>query len=167
MHDPECIEPDCSNHGSCDLGVCSCDPPWIGEGCGRLNCSLSNCSSHGVCNSDKGEESSHVEPNVHVTVCDEQLLCFQVLVSALLVGMVTNVNRVSLCTCSPVLAPPPPPPPPECDQDHYGEGCKQRCWCAWNQLCHAERGCVCKPGYSGNYWCSGKLLYCMYMCILE
>lgn len=49
IHDVQCIEPECSGHGSCDLGKCSCDPPWVGEGCAELNCSLVDCSSHGEC----------------------------------------------------------------------------------------------------------------------
>ena len=52
IHDVECIEPDCSGHGSCDLGECSCDPPWLGEGCERLNCSLTDCSNHGSCTAE-------------------------------------------------------------------------------------------------------------------
>ena len=49
IHDVECIEPDCSGHGSCELGLCSCDPPWIGEGCERLNCSMMDCNNRGEC----------------------------------------------------------------------------------------------------------------------
>ena len=49
VHQVECIEPDCNSHGSCDTGVCSCDPPWVGEGCEVLNCSLTDCSGRGIC----------------------------------------------------------------------------------------------------------------------
>ena len=52
IHDVECIEPNCSGHGSCNLGSCSCDPPWIGEGCESLNCSLTDCSGHGSCTAE-------------------------------------------------------------------------------------------------------------------
>ena len=52
IHDVECIEPNCSGHGSCNLGSCSCDPPWIGEGCKSLNCSLTDCSGHGSCTAE-------------------------------------------------------------------------------------------------------------------
>ena len=49
VHDVECLEPDCSGHGSCDLGTCSCDRPWMGPICNVLNCSMANCSSKGKC----------------------------------------------------------------------------------------------------------------------
>ena len=60
VHDPECLDPDCSNHGSCDKGVCSCDQPWIGESCDTVNCSLTNCSGNGNCSDGKKEESTDI-----------------------------------------------------------------------------------------------------------
>ena len=55
VHDVECLEPDCSGHGSCDLGTCSCDKPWMGPICNVLNCSMANCSGKGKCLDGKRE----------------------------------------------------------------------------------------------------------------
>ena len=55
VHDVECLEPDCSGHGSCDLGTCSCDRPWMGPICNVLNCSMANCSGKGKCLDGKRE----------------------------------------------------------------------------------------------------------------
>uniref|UniRef100_A0A1X7TCA7 EGF-like domain-containing protein n=1 Tax=Amphimedon queenslandica TaxID=400682 RepID=A0A1X7TCA7_AMPQE len=49
VHDVQCLEPDCNNHGSCDMGVCSCESPWTGDTCGSVNCSLTDCNGHGIC----------------------------------------------------------------------------------------------------------------------
>lgn len=66
IHDVECIKPDCSGHGSCELGLCSCDPPWTGEGCERLNCSMADCNKRGECTEEGGvsvTESDHYPTN--------------------------------------------------------------------------------------------------------
>uniref|UniRef100_A0A1X7TFA0 EGF-like domain-containing protein n=1 Tax=Amphimedon queenslandica TaxID=400682 RepID=A0A1X7TFA0_AMPQE len=49
VHDVQCLEPDCNNHGSCDMGACSCESPWTGDTCGSVNCSLTDCNGHGIC----------------------------------------------------------------------------------------------------------------------
>ena len=49
VHEPDCISPNCSNHGKCILGECHCHGNWQGPGCEVLHCGARNCSRHGVC----------------------------------------------------------------------------------------------------------------------
>ena len=49
FHDVQCLEPSCSNHGTCHQGECTCESPWFGNSCALLNCSLTECSDHGNC----------------------------------------------------------------------------------------------------------------------
>lgn len=72
VHDPECLDPTCSNHGSCDKGICMCTAPWTGETCNVLNCSLASCSNDGVC--VNGESLSHyVQLSIIICSCHYQV----------------------------------------------------------------------------------------------
>ena len=69
VHDVECLEPDCNGRGSCDLGQCSCDEPWIGESCEKLNCSETDCFGHGNCSEGNGCYSPSLIRTVVINLC--------------------------------------------------------------------------------------------------
>lgn len=52
---PRYSHADCSGHGVCIEGVCTCDATWTGEACDEQVCP-NNCSAHhgqGECNREK------------------------------------------------------------------------------------------------------------------
>ena len=48
VHEPLCDPPDCSSHGTCELGTCHCHDNWAGSRCDVLKCKA-NCHGVGTC----------------------------------------------------------------------------------------------------------------------
>jgi len=50
---PKCFGPcpkNCSGHGTCSLGFCSCSKGWGGDDCSTITKCPNDCSGHGECN---------------------------------------------------------------------------------------------------------------------
>lgn len=55
----DCLDPTCSNHGTCVAGQCYCKAGWQGPDCGNVDeqvyqC-LPGCSEHGVYDLESGQ----------------------------------------------------------------------------------------------------------------
>ena len=146
VHDVQCLEQNCSSHGSCDQGRCSCESPWIGEVCDRLNCSIANCTGHGRCDNSTGI----VKHTVHV-LATFVIFFVQESVFVTLEKLETFVKKVfhsihyycvvNLVRCS------------DCPFRRYGLNCRSVCWCYGQSHCDPVSGrCVCPPGRIG-YGC--------------
>uniref|UniRef100_A0A3Q3W7D0 Uncharacterized protein n=1 Tax=Mola mola TaxID=94237 RepID=A0A3Q3W7D0_MOLML len=49
VEEGQCIDPTCSNHGSCIQGICICSPAYKGDNCEQVDCIDPQCGGHGVC----------------------------------------------------------------------------------------------------------------------
>lgn len=149
VHDVECPEPDCSGHGNCSFGTCTCSNPWYGSKCDMVNCSRTSCNGHGSCS--KG--SCSCNPGWGGPLCSEscpfgwygpgclqRCWCFGNSVCDPLNGKCVcrpgHKGRGCFETCSP---------------GKYGVDCLQTCSnCSGHGVCSPGDGsCICQQGWVG------------------
>ena len=116
-------------------GVCICQEGWKGEAC-DTKCGL-QCQNGGTCkfNGDFGQEKCNCIGDFHGKLCEfkldsclgDNLQCKH--------GGVCDVDK-KMCIC-----------PPE----FYGDMCQHFCMCLNNATCSGDGGCLCKPGFTGEY----------------
>ena len=53
----------------------------------------------------------------------------------------------------------------ECDKDHWGKDCLQRCLCDNGECHHINGACDCSPGWIGTY-CNISMFYCLLYSII-
>ncbi|XP_062923387.1 N-acetylglucosamine-1-phosphodiester alpha-N-acetylglucosaminidase isoform X1 [Mobula hypostoma] len=135
VHEPECVPPDCSEHGDCVLGDCYCSGFWSGPSCNVLNCGPLNCTVHGICSEggclcDAGWTGPNCTDVCHLGFygdgCRQECRCRNN-------GTCDAVHGV--CTC--LLG-------------YHGEFCEQECPRGWyglkcQQSCHCPSMCPCHP----------------------
>ncbi|XP_067162500.1 N-acetylglucosamine-1-phosphodiester alpha-N-acetylglucosaminidase [Apteryx mantelli] len=134
IHEPACEPADCSSHGDCVQGRCSCTGDfWHGPACDVLDCGPSNCSLHGTCTDsgclcDAGWTGSNCSEacasGFYGDACTQKCLCQNG-------GLCDPVHG----TCS-------------CPAGYYGTSCEQACPMGWygpncQKLCACEHMCPC------------------------
>ncbi|XP_019859514.1 PREDICTED: N-acetylglucosamine-1-phosphodiester alpha-N-acetylglucosaminidase-like isoform X2 [Amphimedon queenslandica] len=151
VHDVQCLEPDCNNHGSCDMGACSCESPWTGDTCGSVNCSLTDCNGHGICMEGSctcdpgwtGELCQKPCPrNRYGFDCRSYCYCYGRGRCHPVYGNCTCDTGYTGAHCW-----------TKCKKGYYGVNCAQKCMfpdCSGNGHCSILNGsCLCNKGWTG------------------
>ncbi|XP_077982429.1 N-acetylglucosamine-1-phosphodiester alpha-N-acetylglucosaminidase-like [Glandiceps talaboti] len=135
VHEPECDPVDCSNHGHCVLGQCSCHDSWTGDKCDLLQCGAANCSGQGNCT----ENGCICNPGWIGSDCTES--CpdgfYGVQCHAVCQCEHGECDPISgQCTCQPgytgILC------DRLCSYGYYGDSCQHLCQCG-------DTSCSCHP----------------------
>ncbi|BFZ19226.1 hypothetical protein BsWGS_22265 [Bradybaena similaris] len=137
VHPPSCSQPDCSGHGSCQMGVCQCRGRWTGLSCDRLECP-DDCSWRGQCTEEGCIcEAGWSGDNCAVTcdkgwygancslpcACDNGAVCNSVTGACVCL----SGYRGRFCQS-------------ECPAGYFGPGCREVCVCRDSCLCDAVTG---------------------------
>uniref|UniRef100_A0A674NRX2 Teneurin-2 n=1 Tax=Takifugu rubripes TaxID=31033 RepID=A0A674NRX2_TAKRU len=160
VEEGQCIDPTCSNHGSCIQGICICSPAYKGTNCEQVDCVDPQCGGHGVC--VRGEcVCSAGWTGVN---CDDPLPACQEQCS----GHGTYLPESDTCACQPNWTGPDcytelcPVPcgshgvcsegQCQCEEGWTGAACDQRAChprCEEHGQCH-DGTCICQPGWEGE-----------------
>ncbi|CAG08376.1 unnamed protein product [Tetraodon nigroviridis] len=157
----QCIDPTCSNHGSCIQGICICSPAYKGVNCEQVDCTDPQCGGHGVC--VRGEcVCSAGWTGVN---CDDPLPACQEQCS----GHGTYLPESDTCACQPNWTGPDcytelcavpcgshgacSEGQCQCEEGWTGAACDQRAChprCEEHGQCH-DGTCICQPGWEGEH----------------
>ncbi|XP_046872433.1 teneurin-1-like isoform X2 [Hypomesus transpacificus] len=161
VEEGQCIDPTCSNHGSCIQGICICNQAYKGVNCEQVDCVDPQCAGNGVC--VRGEcvcSAGWVGVS-----CDDPLPACQDQCS----GHGTYLLDTDTCACQPNWTGPdcyielcPVPCSShgvcsaaqcQCEEGWLGAACDQRACharCEEHGDCH-DGTCVCQPGWEGEH----------------
>uniref|UniRef100_A0A8C5F4S5 Teneurin transmembrane protein 1 n=1 Tax=Gadus morhua TaxID=8049 RepID=A0A8C5F4S5_GADMO len=161
VEEGQCIDPTCSNHGSCIQGICICGPAYKGVNCEQVDCSDPQCGGHGVCVRGECVCSSGWAG----VSCDDPLPACQDQCS----GHGTFLPESDSCACQPTWTGPDCSnelcPVPcgnhgvctegqcQCEEGWVGAACDQRAChprCEEHGQCH-DGTCVCQPSWEGEH----------------
>ncbi|CAL8262825.1 unnamed protein product [Lota lota] len=161
VEEGQCIDPTCSNHGSCIQGICICGPAYKGVNCEQVDCADPQCGGHGVCVRGECVCSSGWAG----VSCDDPLPACQDQCS----GHGTYLPESDRCACQPNWTGPDCStelcPVPcgshgvcsegqcQCEEGWVGAACDQRAChprCEEHGQCH-DGTCVCQPGWEGEH----------------
>uniref|UniRef100_A0A8D3EBD1 Teneurin transmembrane protein 1 n=1 Tax=Scophthalmus maximus TaxID=52904 RepID=A0A8D3EBD1_SCOMX len=161
VEEGQCIDPTCSNHGSCIQGICICSPAYKGVNCEQVDCIDPQCGGHGVC--VRGE--CVCSAGWAGVSCDDQLPACQEQCS----GHGTYLPESDTCACQPNWTGPDcytelcPVPcgsrgvcsegQCQCEEGWIGAACDQRAChprCEEHGQCH-DGTCICQPGWEGEH----------------
>ncbi|XP_042274855.1 teneurin-1 isoform X1 [Thunnus thynnus] len=161
VEEGQCIDPTCSNHGSCIQGICICSPAYKGVNCEQVDCVDPQCGGHGVC--VRGE--CVCSAGWAGVSCDDPLPACQEQCS----GHGTYLPESDTCACQPNWTGPDcytelcPVPcgshgvcsegQCQCEEGWIGAACDQRAChprCEEHGQCH-DGTCICQPGWEGEH----------------
>uniref|UniRef100_A0A8C5H6N1 Teneurin-2 n=1 Tax=Gouania willdenowi TaxID=441366 RepID=A0A8C5H6N1_GOUWI len=161
VEEGQCIDPTCSNHGSCIQGICICSPAYKGVNCEQVDCVDPQCGGHGVC--VRGE--CVCSAGWAGVSCDDPLPACQEQCS----GHGTYLPESDTCACQPNWTGPDcftelcPVPCGihgvcsesrcQCEEGWNGAACDQRAChprCEEHGQCH-DGTCICQPGWEGEH----------------
>uniref|UniRef100_A0A7N6B9M1 Teneurin transmembrane protein 1 n=1 Tax=Anabas testudineus TaxID=64144 RepID=A0A7N6B9M1_ANATE len=161
VEEGQCIDPTCSNHGSCIQGICICSPAYKGVNCEQVDCVDPQCGGHGVC--VRGE--CVCSAGWAGVSCDDPLPACQEQCS----GHGTYLPESDTCACQPNWTGPdcytelcPVPCGShgvcsegrcQCEEGWIGAACDQRAChprCEEHGQCH-DGTCICQPGWEGEH----------------
>ncbi|KAM7389460.1 hypothetical protein PAMP_023437 [Pampus punctatissimus] len=161
VEEGQCIDPTCSNHGSCIQGICICSPAYKGVNCEQVDCIDPQCGGHGVC--VRGE--CVCSAGWAGVSCDDPLPACQEQCS----GHGTYLPESDTCACQPNWTGPDcytelcPVPcgshgvcsegQCQCEEGWIGAACDQRAChprCEEHGQCH-DGTCICQPGWEGEH----------------
>lgn len=118
---------DCSNHGVCDYGNCTCDEGWYGDACDSVRC-LNDCTGNGTCSGGVCScSSNYTGADCSVRQC----------INACSTHGTCSGSPAYACTCtdgwsgSDCSTSPPAPPPPECPTLTSYSSCVSHKYCGW------------------------------------
>uniref|UniRef100_A0A8D0DGZ8 Teneurin transmembrane protein 1 n=1 Tax=Sander lucioperca TaxID=283035 RepID=A0A8D0DGZ8_SANLU len=174
VEEGHCIDPTCSNHGSCIQGICICSPAYKGVNCEQVDCIDPQCGGHGVC--VRGE--CVCSAGWAGVSCDDPLPACQEQCS----GHGTYLPESDTCACQPNWTGPdcytelcPVPCGShgvcsegrcQCGEGWIGAACDQRAChprCEEHGQCH-DGTCICQPGWEGEHCNIGELYGCPGLC---
>ncbi|KAF3838050.1 hypothetical protein F7725_009818 [Dissostichus mawsoni] len=168
VEEGHCIDPTCSNHGSCIQGICICSPAYKGLTVNkvRLDCADPQCGGHGVCVRGEcvcGAGWAGVSCDDPLPACQEQCS-----------GHGTYLPESDTCACQPNWTGPDcytelcPVPcgshgvcsegQCQCEEGWIGTACDQRAChprCEEHGQCH-DGTCICQPGWEGEHCYIGE-----------
>uniref|UniRef100_A0AAQ4P5B9 Teneurin transmembrane protein 1 n=1 Tax=Gasterosteus aculeatus aculeatus TaxID=481459 RepID=A0AAQ4P5B9_GASAC len=161
VEEGQCIDPTCSNHGSCIQGICICGPAYKGVNCEQVDCVDPQCGGHGVC--VRGE--CVCSAGWAGLSCDEPLPACQEQCS----GHGTYLPESDACACQPNWTGPDcytelclvpcgshgvcSEGQCQCEEGWIGAACDQRACharCEEHGQCH-DGTCICQPGWEGEH----------------
>uniref|UniRef100_A0A8C2ZVW5 Teneurin transmembrane protein 1 n=1 Tax=Cyclopterus lumpus TaxID=8103 RepID=A0A8C2ZVW5_CYCLU len=174
VEEGQCIDPTCSNHGSCIQGICICGPAYKGVNCEQVDCTDPQCGGHGVC--VRGD--CVCSAGWAGVSCDDPLPACQEQCS----GHGTYLPESDTCACQPNWTGPDcytelcPVPcgshgvcsegQCQCEEGWIGAACDQRAChprCEEHGQCH-DGTCICQPGWEGEHCNIGELYGCPGLC---
>ncbi|XP_076149042.1 teneurin-1-like isoform X1 [Alosa pseudoharengus] len=128
IQEDQCVDPTCSNHGTCVQGICICVPTYKGNNCEEVDCLDPQCAGHGVC--VRGD--CLCSPGWGGLSCESPLPACQEQCS----GHGTYLPDTGTCTCQPNWT----------GADCYIEVCPVAC--GSHGVC-TEGQCQCEEGWEG------------------
>ncbi|KAL4234246.1 hypothetical protein ACF0H5_005896 [Mactra antiquata] len=155
VHEPYCEVTDCNNHGTCELGVCSCHGYWSGSDCNVLQCP-EDCNHNGDCTQDgciclpgyHGDNcSKSCDDGWYGNQCKQQCQCENNSTCDITSGSCICLPGYTGNLCQ-----------YRCPLGYYGNQCSSQCNCRDNCFCDPVNGSCSYTYTNGDYVIAGTCL---------